>query len=365
MCSQRIGNAFANSLTTDYYLLTTSKRRLVLLEQFSLPRIERVAYSETHGRYEIEPLEEGYGVTLGNALRRILLSSLPGAAITAVHIDGIQHEFSDIPHVREDVTEVMLNLKKVRLKYQGDDPIQIDLDVSGAREVTAGDISVPSQVEIVNSDQYLFTIDGDSDASLHAELTVECGKGYAALDTRENVDIGTIPIDAIFAPIKRANYVIERTRVGPMTTYERLVLEIWTDGAISPDDALNQSAQILTRHFQQIAEFSGQAVLPAPAQAAARQALPPVVYDTPIEALDLSPRAYNSLKRAGVSKVGEVLDMAEDELLNVRNFGRKSLDELRDRLVLKNYITADQAQKQFGGASEDGYEYDDEDDDEE
>ena len=328
-----------------------------MLEQLSLPRIERVAYSETHGRYEIEPLEEGYGATLGNALRRILLSSLPGAAITAVHLDGIQHEFSDIPHVREDVTEVMLNLKKVRLKYQGDDPIQIDLDVSGAREVTAGDISVPTQVEIVNTDQYLFTIDDDN-ASLHAELTVERGKGYASIDQRENVDIGTIPIDAIFAPIRRANYVIERTRVGPMTTYERLVLEIWTDGAISPDDALNQSAQILTRHFQQIAEFSGQVTMIEAPHASYSKALPAVVYDTPIEALDLSPRAYNSLKRAGVGKVGEVLDMSEEELLNVRNFGRKSLDELRDRLILKNFMTADQAQKQFGGATEEDYDYD-------
>ncbi len=328
-----------------------------MLEQLSLPRIERVAYSETHGRYEIEPLEEGYGVTLGNALRRILLSSLPGAAITAVHLDGIQHEFSDIPHVREDVTEVMLNLKKVRLKYQGDDPIQIDLDITGAREVTAGDISVPTQVEVVNPDQYLFTID-DDEASLHAELTVERGKGYAAIDARENIDIGTIPIDAIFAPIRRANYVIERTRVGPMTTYERLVLEIWTDGTISPDDALNQSAQILTRHFQQIAEFSGQVTMIEAPHTSYSKALPAVVYDTPIEALDLSPRAYNSLKRAGVGKIGEVLDMSEEELLNVRNFGRKSLDELRDRLILKNFMTADQAQKQFGGASDEEYDYD-------
>jgi len=339
----------------------SNEKEASLLEQLSLPRIERVAYSESHGRYEIEPLEEGYGVTLGNALRRILLSSLPGSAITAVHLDGIQHEFSDIPHVREDVTEVMLNLKKVRLKYQGDDPIQIDLDISGAREVTAGDISVPTQVEVVNPDQYLFTID-DDDASLHAELTVERGKGYASIDSRENIDIGTIPIDAIFAPIRRANYVIERTRVGPMTTYERLVLEIWTDGTISPDDALNQSAQILTRHFQQIAEFSGQ-ITPIetlhPGHTTLK--LPAVVYDTPIEALDLSPRAYNSLKRAGVGKIGEVLDMSEEELLNVRNFGRKSLDELRDRLILKNFMTADQAQKQFGGAGEDDYEYDEDD----
>ena len=331
-----------------------------MLDKLSLPRIERVAYSETHGRYEIEPLEEGYGVTLGNALRRILLSSLPGAAITAVRIDGIAHEFSDIPHVREDVTEVMLNLKRVRLRYMGTEPIQIELDVAGAREVTASDITAPTQVQIVNPEQYLLTID-DDDATLHAELTVERGKGYAPIDQRDNLDIGTIPIDAIFAPVRRANYVIERTRVGPMTTYERLVLEIWTDGTMSPDEALNESAQILTRHFQQIAEFSGSGEaqeLPH-VTVSPRGALPQQVYDTPIEALDLSPRAYNSLKRAGVSKVGEVLDMTEEDLLNVRNFGRKSLDELRDRLILKQFITPERAQEQFGGAYRDDDEVED------
>ena len=329
-----------------------------MLEKLSLPRIERVAYSETHGRYEIEPLEEGYGVTLGNALRRILLSSLPGAAITAVRIDGIAHEFSDIPHVREDVTEVMLNLKRVRLRYMGTEPIQLELDVAGAREGMAVDITAPTQVQIVNPEQYLLTID-DDDATLHAELTVERGKGYAPIDQRENLDIGTIPIDAIFAPVRRANYVIERTRVGPMTTYERLVLEIWTDGTMSPDEALNESAQILTRHFQQIAEFSGrgEALEPLDRPTVSARVLPQAVYDTPIEALDLSPRAYNSLKRAGVSKVGEVLDMTEEDLLNVRNFGRKSLDELRDRLILKNFITPERAQEQFGGTYREDYEF--------
>src|SRR5438552_9544315 len=333
---------------------------MILLLDVSPLRIDCTSHSATHGRYEIEPLEEGYGVTLGNALRRILLSSLPGAAITAVRIDGIRHEFSDIPHVREDVTEFMLNLKRVRLRYVGNEPIQIELDVAGAREVTAGDVTVPTQVEIVNPDQYLLTIN-DDDATVHAELTVERGKGYAPIDQRENLDIGTIPIDAIFAPVRRANYVIERTRVGPMTTYERLVLEIWTDGTMSPDEALNESAQILTRHFQQIAEFSGRAdTLELPHPTLSTRVLPQQVYDTPIEALDLSPRAYNSLKRAGVSKVGEVLDMTEEDLLNVRNFGRKSLDELRDRLILKNFITAERAQEQLGGAYHEDYEFEDE-----
>jgi DNA-directed RNA polymerase subunit alpha len=174
------------------------------------------------------------------------------------------------------------------------------------------------------------------------------------------LDIGTIPIDAIFAPIRRVNYVIERTGVGPMTTYERLVLEIWTDGTMAPDEALNQSAQILTRHFQQIAEFSGQLdTLEAHPQAISTRALPQQIYDTPIEQLDLSPRAYNSLKRAGVGKIGEVLEMSEDDLLNVRNFGRKSLDELRDRLILKGYIPESRAYEQFGGGAQDDYDFDD------
>jgi DNA-directed RNA polymerase subunit alpha len=239
----------------------------------------------------------------------------------------------------------------------GTEPIQIELDVAGAREITAGDITAPTQVQVVNPDQYLLTID-DDDATVHAELTVERGKGYAPIDQRETLDIGTIPIDALFAPVRRANYVIERTRVGPMTTYERLVLEIWTDGTMSPDEALSESAQILTRHFQQIAEFCGRGEvleLPHHPPLSTRQ-LPQVVYDTAIEALDLSPRAYNSLKRAGVSKVGEVLEMTEEDLLNVRNFGRKSLDELRDRLILKNFITPERAQEQFGGAYREGYE---------
>jgi DNA-directed RNA polymerase subunit alpha len=294
-------------------------------------RIEAVRLSPTHGRFEIEPLEEGYGVTLGNALRRILLSSLSGAAITSVKIDGIRHEFSDIPNVREDVTEFVLNLKKIRLKCYSEQPVQIELDVQGAREIHGGDLIVPSDVEIVNPEQYLATLDSP-DAGMHAEMIVERGKRYLPVDQHENLEIGTIPIDAIFSPIRRVNYVIERKRVGPMTNFERLVLEIWTDGTISPSDALTQSAEILRRHFQQVAEFGKQTPgverPPTPGTA-----LPAHLYEMPIEKLDLTPRAYNSLKRANISKVGELLEMSEEELLSVRNFGKKSLDELRERLA--------------------------------
>jgi len=294
-------------------------------------RIEATKVSATHGRYEIEPLEEGYGVTLGVALRRILLSSLAGAAITSVKIDGIRHEFSDVPHVREDVTELVLNLKKIRLKSYVDQPETIRLEVQGAREVFGSDLQVPSSIEVVNPELYLATLDSD-DANLSMEMIVERGKRYLPIDQHENLDIGTIPIDAVFSPIRRVNYVIERKRVGPMTNFERLVLEIWTDGTMSPTDALTESAEILRQHFQQVADF-GKGIFTEDGKPSSGNALPAYIADMTIEKLELTPRAYNSLKRANISRVGEVLDMSEDELLAVRNFGKKSLDELRERLT--------------------------------
>ena len=306
-----------------------------MLDGYSAPspfRIEATKVSATHGRYEIEPLEEGYGVTLGVALRRILLSSLPGAAITSVKIDGIRHEFSDIPHVREDVTELVLNLKKIRLKSYNEQPETIRLEVQGTREVFAGDLQVPSSIEVVNPEQYLATLDADA-ANLTMEMIVERGKHYLPVDQHENLDIGTIPIDAVFSPIRRVNYVIERKRVGPMTNFERLVLEIWTDGTMSPTDALTQSAEILRQHFQQVADFGKAVSSPRTARPwPAHPASGPHRRNADREART-DPRAYNSLKRANISRVGEVLDMSEDELLAVRNFGKKSLDELRDRLA--------------------------------
>ncbi len=299
--------------------------------------IEATKLSPTHGRFEISPLEEGYGVTLGNALRRILLSSLWGAAVTSVKIDGVLHEFTDIPHVREDVTEFVLNLKKVRLKSFSEQPISIELDYTGPGEVLAKDLLVPSDVEVVNPEQYLATLDGE-EASLHAEMIVERGKRYLPTDLNESNEIGTIPIDAVFSPIRRVNYVIERKRVGPMTNFERLVLEIWTDGTTDPSTALTQSAEILRQHFEQVAGF-GKVDAGAAAKTPAGGSVPAHIYDMPIEKLDLTPRAYNSLKRANISKVGEVLEMSEDELLAVRNFGKKSLDELKDRLAANNLLT--------------------------
>ena len=326
-------------------------------------RIEATKLSATHGRFEIEPLEEGYGVTLGNALRRILLSSLPGAAITSVKIDGIRHEFSDIPHVREDVTELVLNLKKIRLKSYSEQPVSIELDVRGAREVYGSDLQVPSGIEVVNPDQYLATLDAE-DANLRVEMIVERGKRYLPIDQHENLDIGTIPIDAVFSPIRRVNYVIERKRVGPMTNFERLVLEIWTDGTMSPTDALTQSAEILRQHFQQVADF-GKGTAIEDGKVTTGTSLPSHIYDMQIEKLELTPRAYNSLKRANISKVGEVLDMSEDELLAVRNFGKKSLDELRERLAATGLLAEASNSPLLQSSSSSGHDDDaDEGDDE-
>lgn len=299
-------------------------------------RIEATKLTDSYGRFEIEPLEEGYGVTLGHALRRILLSSLPGAAITQVKIDGIRHEFSDIPSVREDVTEFVLNLKKVRLKSFTDEPVAIQLEAHGACEVTAKNLTVTADVEVVNPDLYLATLDGP-DAVLHAEMIVERGKRYLPQDQNEAPELGTIPIDAVFSPIRRVNYVIERKRVGPITNFERLVMEIWTDGTMEPSDALTRSAQILHEHFLQVAEF-GKGVVGIGSNTAGASALPEHIVEMPIEKLELTPRAYNSLKRANISKVGEVLEMTEEELLAVRNFGKKSLDELKERLQANNLM---------------------------
>ncbi len=334
----------------------------MLLLDVSPLRIECTSHAATHGRYEIEPLEEGYGVTLGNALRRILLSSLPGAAITSVKIEGIRHEFTDIPDAREDVTEFLLNLKKVRLKSFSDTPITIELDVSGRREITAGDITTPSQVEIVNPDQYLLTLDSATGV-LRAEMTVEQGKGYLGVDGRDTPEIGAIPVDAIFAPVRRVNYFIERKRVGPLTNFERLVLEVWTDGTIDPNDAISQSADVLTRYFQQVADFGRQgASVEKPTKIGNSAGLPPQLYDMPIEQLDLTPRAYNSLKRANITKVGEVLEMGEEELLSIRNFGRKSLDELRERLALRGFVTPERDETLGGASSYSDYDEDYEED---
>ncbi|MBP7689913.1 MAG: DNA-directed RNA polymerase subunit alpha, partial [Thermoflexales bacterium] len=280
----------------------------------------------------------GYGVTLGNALRRVLLSSLPGAAVTSVRVSDVHHEFSDIPHVREDMTLVILQIKQLRVKLHSEEPVRLRLEVRGEGTVTAGDIQCPPEVDIINPDLYLFTVDSDK-ARLEMEMTVEPGRGYSPSDERGRLPIGELPVDAIFSPVKRCNYDVERARVGQMTNYDKLIMEIWTDGTMRPQEALSQSARILMQHFSLVAGVTEEIRMEEVTQAAS--AIPQEIYETPIEQLDLSVRVFNSLKRTGITNVGEVLEMlgrGEEAMLTIRNFGAKSLTELRDKLVAKGLL---------------------------
>ncbi len=304
-----------------------------------LPKIESDAQATNYGRFVIGPLEGGYGVTLGNTLRRILLSSLEGASIISIQVRGAYHEFSTMPHVREDLTSLLLNLKQVRFKFQDDheDTARLRLEVRGEGVVTAGDIVCPPTVEVVNPESYLLTTDS-GEADLEMEMTVARGRGYSPAEERGNLPVAEIPTDAIFSPIRKVSYRVERARIGQVSNFDRLIMEIWTDGTVSPVEALSTSAQILVKHLALIAEFGDVTVEVEPEVEESR--IPQRIAETPIEDLDLSVRAFNCLKRAGITKVGEILeklDRDEDELLAIRNFGQKSLEELKEKLEDKGY----------------------------
>ena len=305
------------------------------------PKIERKAEARNYGKFIISPLERGYGTTLGNALRRVLLSSLEGAAVTSIRIADVQHEFSDIPGVREDVIRVMLQIKQLRLKMHDVDTARLHLEVRGSGSVTAADIIAPPEVEIVNPDLYLFTVD-DNNANLEIEMTVERGHGYSPADERSGkLPIGELPVDAIFSPVSRVNWEVGYARVGQSTNYDRLVLEIWTDGTIGPEEALSASARILIEHLRHLAGISeaSLAIMTEEIQEGSR--LTSEMIETPIENLDLSVRVFNSLKRTGITTVGEVLELlekGEEAVMSIRNFGEKSLDELRQKMREKGYL---------------------------
>lgn len=304
-----------------------------------MPKIERDAVARNYGKFYISPLERGYGTTLGNALRRILLSSLEGAAVSSIRISDVSHEFSDIPGVREDVLQLMLNVKQLRLILHEGESARLRLEVQGEGVVTAADIIAPAEVEIVNPELYLLTVD-DEKARLEIEMQVERGRGYSPSDERGRLPIGELPTDAIFSPIKRVQYEVGRARVGQNTSYDSLKIEIWTDGTVKPSEALSQSAQILVTHLRDIAGVTEESLMEAAAQEEPPR-MASEVFDTPIENLDLSVRVFNSLKRTGITTVGEVLDMLEkgpDAMLSIRNFGEKSLDELKLRLQEKGYF---------------------------
>ncbi len=296
------------------------------------PKVESDVLTRDYGRFIIGAMEQGYGVTIGNALRRVLFSSLPGAAITSMRLSDVHHEFSDVPFVKEDVMQLMLNVKQIRLRMRGDGPMRMRLEVRGEGVVTAGDIILPPEIEIVNPDLYLLTTDSPK-AKLDIEFQVEVGRGYSPAEQRGKLPIGELPVDAIYSPIKRVNYEVEAARVGQMTNYDRLVLEIWTDGTMRPQDALRQAAHMLVQHLQLIAGVSLDEMLPE--GGGESKGIPAELSGKPIEDLELSVRVYNALKRTGISTIGDLLDMIEKNggtLTNLRNFGEKSMAELKEKL---------------------------------
>lgn len=307
-----------------------------------VPQLTVDEETERYAKLVAEPLEAGYGITLGNALRRVLLSSLEGAAITSVRIEQVEHEFSTVPGMQEDSTEFLLNLKEVRLRALTNRSGTLSLDIEGPAEITAGDIQVPADFEIANPDLHLATM--DTPGRLNVELHVELGQGYVPAGSVEGLPLGYIPVDAVFTPVRKVNYHVDKTRVGQSTNFDRLVLEVWTDGTIGAVEAVGQSADILMDQFSLFSVMGR----PEPmmsggggSMSITGMLMPPDRYNTPIEDLSLSVRAYNCLKRSGLMTVGSVLEKSEDELLALRNFGRKSYDELRDRLIELNYVDPD------------------------
>ncbi len=299
-------------------------------------RIECVEMSSdnSYGKFVVEPLERGFGNTLGNALRRVLLSSLPGAAVTSIHIEGVQHEFSTVPGVKEDVTELILNLKTLTAKLYSEQPKTVIIDVKGPMDFKGGDIPTDDEMEIVNSDMHIATL--NADAHLQMTLTFDKGRGYVSAEKNKTagMPIGVIPIDSIFTPIKKVNYTVEDTRVGQITDYDKLTLEVWTNGSVKPDEAISLSAKILTEHLSLFVSLTDQ-VMPV-AFADQEDDKKEKVLEMTIEELDLSVRAYNCLKRAGINTVAELVQRNQEDMMKVRNLGRKSLEEVEQKLEALN-----------------------------
>ena len=312
-----------------------------------MPTIEREAEARNYGKFIISPLQRGYGVTLGNALRRVLLSSLEGAAVSSIRIADVLHEFSDVPGVREDVIQMTLQVKQLRIKLDGVDSTRMHLEVRGEGTVTAADIICPAEVEIVNPELYLFTVD-DNKTKLDLEFTVERGRGYSPANERSgHMPIGELPVDAIFSPVKRVNWEVTSARVGQSTNYDKLVLEIWTDGTYGPEQALSAAAKMLIDHLRFMAGVSEETLAVPVEPEILGSRLTSEVAETPVEALDLSVRVFNSLKRTGITTVGDVLDLLEKgdtAVMSIRNFGEKSLDELRQKMVEKGYLKDDETE---------------------
>ncbi|OLN23081.1 DNA-directed RNA polymerase subunit alpha [Domibacillus antri] len=297
------------------------------------PKIETVEISDdaTFGKFVVEPLERGYGTTLGNSLRRILLSSLPGAAVTAIHIDGVLHEFSTIEGVVEDVTSIILNIKKLALKIYSDEEKTLEIDVQGQGTVTAADITHDSDVEILNPDLHIATL--GENANFRMRLTAQRGRGYNRADHNKKEDhpIGVIAIDSIYTPVSRVNFQVENTRVGQLSNFDKLSLDVWTDGSIGPKEAISLGAKILTEHLNIFVGLTDEAQH-AEIMVEKEEDQKEKVLEMTIEELDLSVRSYNCLKRAGINTVQELANKSEDDMMKVRNLGRKSLEEVKAKL---------------------------------
>ena len=297
------------------------------------PKIECVESTEdnTYGKFVVEPLERGYGITLGNSLRRILLSSLPGVAVTSIKIDGVLHEFSTVPGVIEDVTEIILNIKNLSLKLHSDGPKIVYIDAEGEGPVTAGDIKADSDVEILNPDLHICTLNGDS--RFYMEMVLNKSRGYvpAEKNKQPGQPIGIIPVDSIYTPVRKVNYTVENTRVGQVTDFDKLTLEVWTNGSIKPDEAISLGAKILSEHLNLFIDLSDQAKH-TEIMVEKEETKKEKVLEMTIEELDLSVRSYNCLKRAGINTVEDLTNKTEEDMMKVRNLGRKSLDEVLQKL---------------------------------
>jgi DNA-directed RNA polymerase subunit alpha len=305
------------------------------------PKVERIDESRDYGKFTISPLERGWGVTLGNALRRILLSSLDGAAVTTIRITDVQHEFSTVPGVREDVIQIMLQVKLLRMKLHNVESATLHLEVKGEGTVTAADIVAPPEVEIINPELYLFSMN-DKDAHVEMDLTVEVGRGYLpAGDRAERLPIGVLPVDAIYSPIRRVNWSVTNARVGQSTNYDRLNLEIWSDGTLAPEQALIDASRTLMQHLNYVSGTSEELLVRATPVVETESKISNEAFETAIESLDLSVRVFNSLKRTGVTTIGDVIDLiekGETAMLSIRNFGEKSLTELRAKMIEKGFL---------------------------
>lgn len=340
-------------LENMYGLQPTAEDALPAAVEIPKLQLNVAESTDTYGRFVAEPLERGWGMTLGSALRRTLLNSLPGTAVTWVKIDSVLHEYSTIPHVKEEVGELLMNIKQVRLRSLANRPGRLRLEVEGQGEVRAGDIMTSSDFEIVNPELHLATLDSNK-SRLSMELNVEQGSGYVPASHDSGLPIGVLPVDAIFSPIRKVNVKVEATRAGQHTNLERLVFEIWTDGAISPMDAVRVAANQLMERFYLFSNLEKDAGV---ADGAAAIGLAAGPYNTPVESLGLSARTLNCLKRAGINRVGELLAMPKKDLLRIRNFGQKSLTELYERLGAMGLISPDAARSATEGVEgEDGEE---------